>query len=1164
MRSKHLLRFVFSFFAALFVISAAHAQFQAAVQGTVTDSSGGAIVGAKVTLTDQATGVSRDANTGPNGFYSFPEVAPGAYTVTVAANGFKTSINKDINVSAEQPRGFDVKLDVGQVSENVTVSATTVPELQTENADVSGTITTEEIQRLPDFNRDPYELVRLSPGVFGDFARMGNGNTAGFPNGAGTNNGSGGPGGSNTAIFQVENQIPISANGQRVTSNAYYVDGVSVNSLQWGGAAVLTPSPDSVQQITVLANDYDATDGRNSGAHTKVVTQSGGNAFHGGLFFQMEDPNFNAFNKFGGYQQGTGFLPDVRNDDAFKQFGAHMGGPLIHNKLFWFFNYEGLRDTNTNYNDQWVETPQFRSTLAAARPNTPVAATLTAPGAAPRIAQVLAPSCSLWISASQPCAVVGTGVDIGSPGGSFGSYINPPDGGGLDGIPDLEFVQLFEPNMTQGNQYNARLDYVMGRSTFTVNTFLTYLNNTQADDAAESRPMADVNLNSFSPSGFLSWIFTVSPTWINEARFNFTRYGFDQLATNPNVDWAIPRTEIQGLPINGERIKFGAQQGDNTPAVAAQNTYSFRDMMTHIHNSQNWRFGVEWDHYQDNDNLLGGARPDYVFQQPWNFANGAPIFEQIEVNPLTGAASNNARAYRSSDIGLFFQDDWKLRPNLTVNLGLRWDYYGVPSEANGNLENIIPGTGSNGLLNAVAVLPKQMYNKTWRNIGPRLGFAWSPEALKSNMVVRGGFGIAYDRFDDVSFDNTRNNPPLVASYGICCGTSGSPFVNGQIVYELGSSTSDPRSYPSNPALATAINPATNLPIILSGQGAPSVWSNPVNMPVPYVYLYSLQMEYALPHKWVATLGYQGSASHHLLRIIDLKYFFPVPNSQINDVFTFTPDTNANFNALVSQLSHQFGAGFLLTLNYTFSKCIDQVSAEGPGFVTNQTYPIDDSTERGPCDYDATHYFRAYGLWDLPILRHRTDWAGKILGGWQANGIYTFHSGFPWTPVAQNQCIVLNANNLCQIRPSVWNVEPQINFSNDAFTPPISPNFSSNLLSQITLATLNPSTGLPTPPGVGRNSYRGPRYSDIDLSLMKQFGLPSMKVLGENSKIELRLNMYNAFNELNFAPFTFSSTSTTLTFGNNGSGKAIYNPLFGLATTSALSGRTLEIVGKFIF
>src|SRR5580700_8117082 len=223
----------------VFLASNAQAQFEAKVQGTVTDAKG----------------------------------------ATVEGKGFEKNISTHVQVTGELPKTVDVALTVGQVNQSVTVNAANLPDLQTEEANIESTLTNQEVQRLPSFSRDPYELLRLAPGIFGDGARGGDGRSAGFPNGPGSNGGTGGPGGSNTAIFQTENQIPISANGQRITANDYTIDGVSVNSLQWGGAAVITPSIESVQEITVLANDYDAADGRSSGAHIKTVTKSGTNQF---------------------------------------------------------------------------------------------------------------------------------------------------------------------------------------------------------------------------------------------------------------------------------------------------------------------------------------------------------------------------------------------------------------------------------------------------------------------------------------------------------------------------------------------------------------------------------------------------------------------------------------------------------------------------------------------------------------------------------------------------------------------------------------------------------------------------------------------------------------------------------------------------------------------
>jgi len=1161
--------------------SSALAQYGASLEGTVTDRSGAVVSGATVTITDQATGVSHTAVTGDSGFYRITGLPPGSYKVEVDAATFKKNSRSDVQVGSEAATAANIILETGSASETVNVTGAP-PALQTEDATVEGTLTSIEVENLPQIDRDPYELLRLAPGVFGDGARTGSGQSAGFPNGAGGNGGSAGPGGSNTAIFQVENQQPISANGQRVTSNDYLVDGVSVNSLQWGGAAVITPSIEAVQEIAVLSNDYDASDGRSSGAHIKTITKSGTNAFHGGGVFLYHDPNFNAFNKFGGYNTGTGFTPTVRDDDAFRQFAGTLGGPIIKNKVFFFFNYEGLRARNTTFENNWVETPQLDALIVSDRSGTPLTTILQQSGLAPRIKQVLPSDCTLWIQANEPCAVVSGGIDIGSPYSTYGNYNpsftggNPAQfaGGGLDGVPDLQFAQIALPATTSGNQYNIRVDYNAGKNLFSANTFLTFYQTVSADAQAQGRPSADFGTKDFSPSGFLSWIRTINSTMLNEARLNFTRYAYNGITSNPQVNFAIPRIEVQGLPLPaGQRIRYGAPQGDTSPGILAQNTYAFRDVFSKLMGNKALKFGFEYTHEQDNDALIGGARPDQVFQGFWNFANGTPIFEQIEVNPLTGAApTTRGQYYRSSIYSVFVQNDWKIRPNLTVNLGLRWEYYGPPTEAKGHLTNFVPANDPvNGLANGIEINPHRQWNPTWRNFGPRIGFAWSPTMYDNKIVVRGGFGIAYDRFDDNIFNQTRNNPPFVANYGICCGTEatgfGTPFVGGQIAFNLGTSNS-PLSYPANPVLITPLNPANGLPTILSGQSAPNIYSDPVNMPVPYTYLYSLQMQNSLPNDWVFTLGYQGSSGRHLTRLKNLDEFYPNPNKDVGQVFTFTPDTNSSFNALNAQLEHKFRHGIAANVLYTWSKSIDQVSAEGPGFTTNQTYPINDATERGPSDYDATHNFRAYAVWDLPVFRNRKDFLGKVVGGWQLNGIFQFHSGYPWTPVADNVCPVLGATNLCPIRPIGYNGNAGDKHETSAFLPPVAGNFPL-AVSAAAAGTQNPyftlqTTGsTPDFPGIGRNSFRGPRYQDIDFTVAKEFGLPTMIFLGEGAKLQLRMTAYNVFNKLNLAPFTFGSSSTVVSYFNNGTGVPVANPLFG-TSTAGLAGRVLELQARFSF
>jgi hypothetical protein len=1172
------------------------AQYGAGLQGTVQDTSGAVVSNANVTATEGSTGAEHTATTNSSGFYRISSLPPGTYTVTVDAKGFKKSSTNGVVVEAELLRGLDITVALGQAQETVTVTETSQA-LQTEDATISGTLSAQEVESLPAINRDPYELIRLAPGIMADGARLGDGRSAGFPNGAGGNGGSAGPGGSNTAIFQIENQQPISAMGQRVTSNDYLVDGVSVNSLNWGGAAVITPSIETVQEITVLSNDYDAADGRSSGAHIKTTTKGGTNAFHGAGLFLYHDPNFNAYNKFNGYNYGANTLdPTVRNEDSIRQFAGNIGGAIVKNKLFFFFNYEGARANDTTFENNWVETSALDALILGDRTGTPIGTILQASGIAPRIGRVLPSDCTFWINGGQPCAVVNGGLDVGSPGASYGTYINsfgncphpdpitgcqlppnyPPNyvGGGLDGSPDLQFAQIYLPGNTKGDQFNTRVDYNHGKDIFSINTYFTFLSTFGADAGAQGRPMADFGIKDFSPSGFLSWVRTISPTMVNEARFNFTRYAYNGITSNPQVNFAIPRIEIQNaIPTQGQRIDIGAPQGDTSPAILAENTFAFRDVLSKITGNKAWKFGFEYSHEQNNDGLIGGARPDQVFQGLWNFANGTPIFEQIEANPITGGApTTRGQYYRSSIYGLFVQNDWKLRPNLTVNLGLRWEYYAPPTEAKGHLTNFVPTNDSvNGLVNGVEVNPSQQWKSNYKNFGPRLGFAWSPMKYDNKLVFRGGFGIAHDRFDDNIFDQTRNNPPFVASYGICCGTAGppsdgfgTPFVNGQIAFNLGTSN-NPLSYPANPVLATGLGP-NGLPIVGGGYTPPNIYANPVHMPNPYVYLFSMQMQYSLPQDWVMTIGYQGSAGHHLTRIKNLAYFYPNLNPSINQIFSFTPDTNTDFNALTTQVEHRFHRGVSANVLYTYSKSIDQLSAEGPGFSTNQTYPLNDHTERGPSDYDATHNFRAYALWDLPIYRTRNDFLGKIVGGWTLNGIFQFHSGFPWTPVANNVCPVLGASSLCPIRPIAYTGAGGHNYETSAFLPPTSGNFP--LVAQaVANGTPNPYFALqtsgnsPLPPGIGRNTFRGPRFQSIDMSIQKKFRLSPMKFVGESGSIDLKLTAFNVFNKLNLSPFTFGSNSTVVSYCCGSTPFA--NPQFGTASTG-LQGRVVELEGRFSF
>ncbi|MBV8569692.1 MAG: carboxypeptidase regulatory-like domain-containing protein, partial [Acidobacteriaceae bacterium] len=268
-------------------------QVNASLSGTVQDPSGAVIPGAHVKLLDNGTQTARETTTNAQGYYRFNQLPAGSYTLSVDQNGFQTSTVSNVNIAADVAQTANATLQAGSVSASVTVSASAVPNLQTADGSVSGTITSQAVEQLPTFGRDPYELIRTQPGIDSTGGRSGNGQTVFLGNTTG-------PGQSNTGIFQTENQVQVSSSGQRVEQNVYYIDGVNVNSLGWGGAAVVTPNTESVQDMTVVTSDYDAADGRGSGAHIKTTTKSGTDQFHGSAVFLYQDPNFNAYNKWGG------------------------------------------------------------------------------------------------------------------------------------------------------------------------------------------------------------------------------------------------------------------------------------------------------------------------------------------------------------------------------------------------------------------------------------------------------------------------------------------------------------------------------------------------------------------------------------------------------------------------------------------------------------------------------------------------------------------------------------------------------------------------------------------------------------------------------------------------------------------------------------------------
>ncbi len=620
---------------------------------------------------------------------------------------------------------------------------------------------------------------------------------------------------------------------------------------------------------------------------------------------------------------------------------------------------------------------------------------------------------------------------------------------------------------------------------------------------------------------------------------------------------------MEDIPLS--RIIWGSPQGDNSPGLFAQNQFEFRDVVSKLHGRHGLKagFGIAWAQ-DNNDYMFGDQRPIYTYHGIWSFVNGAPIFEGVNADPRTGNFTDNHKYFRQHDISWFVQDDLKLRPNLTVNLGLRYEFFSPLQDKFGHLANLIlnPATDYvNGLKNATLKVTNPLYPADKKDFSPRLGFAWSPSKLNNKAVFRAGFGMGYNRVSDTMTGISRVNPPFVYRYGVCCAASNTDrllngwmaapyapafdvnnqFLGNQIVLvQSQTGIHSITGYPGNPALAT--NPQTGLP----NNAFIEIWGAPQNFKTPYVYSYSLDFQYELPHDFVATLGYQGSSSRRLLRIVNLNNIYAHPSPFANVEYFPSTDSNANYNALLANVNHRFSHGVQMFAKYRWAKSIDEVTGEGAGSYTNQFYPINQSLgDRGPSDFDTTHSFMIAGLWDIPFPGSKGTWASKLLGGWHIDPTFQVHSGFPWSPVSGNNCPpVPQGGTICPALPRAYLGGAGNDYSTSTFQKP-GGNFPNGAPTYF-------DTSTPGPPFVKRNSFRGPRYSAFDVGVGKETRLPF--VTSEGATLDFRANIFNLFNKLNLIPFAYNSDSTNITSCCSRFGQA----------GGALAGRVIEFQTRLTF
>src|ERR1700675_349177 len=707
---KFVLRIAFLLACLTVILPGVHAQYRASLRGTVIDAQGNAVSGATVTLANKDTGTTLVSISDDNGIYQFNALPLAAYRLTAEHAGFKKKVLEQVQIIPEQANSLDLPLEVGAVQETVTVTDTTQA-LDTETANLSGTVTSNQIQHMPSFGRDVLKLAQLAPGSFADGSQGSGNDNYNLP---GTQSGAGQSGGAD-GIFKTENGAQVIANGQQTESNGISIDGISTTSAVWGGATVVTPSEDSVESVKILTNSYDAEDGRFSGAQIQITSKTGTNDIHGSLFLTTHQPNLNAFQRF----NGAG-LAVTRDNNKFEQFGGSVGGPIWKNKIFAFFNYETVREPVTNITgNSWYDTPAF----GALAPAGSIAAKyLSFPGNAVVGTLNTAATCATaGLKEGVNCRTIpGQGLNVGSPlttplgtqDTTWQSSANPGVGSGLSNVADIANYNTINPTKFTAAQYNGRLDAnVTGKDRL---AFAIYYVPQSKDNFNGNRGYDIFHHSQINEAISGIWDRTFSTNFLNEARVNAASWRWNELNSNPQAPIGFPSDNI--LPTGGITLN---SFGPNVGSVLDQWTYGFKDVATWIHGRQTIKFGGDITRLQYLQACPGCGVPSYNFFNIWDFLNDAPQQENGNFNTNEGLPTTRMGNDRDQTIGVFVQDDFKIRQNLTINIGLRWSFFGPLYDKHNDMFQAIPGAGAN-FLTGLVVQRGNSWNPQYDNFGPQI------------------------------------------------------------------------------------------------------------------------------------------------------------------------------------------------------------------------------------------------------------------------------------------------------------------------------------------------------------------------------------------------------------------------------------------------------------
>ena len=1039
-------------------IPCAWAQFTSAVEGTVTDPSGAVVPSASVTLKNVETGVTRSVRASATGYFRFTSLSAAAYTLTASAPGFKTTVQQEFRVQVAETKTVNVTLELGTTTTEVTVTAAP-PAVETSQGRVSGLVEEAKVHDLPLVGRNFYTLVVLTPGV------------TGLPSGGGQAYAQ-----ATADIFNAEYGANLNASGQRAESNSFLVDSASVNANPRGGVVNVNPNAESVQELRISVNNFSAEFGRNAAALVNVVTKQGSNDWHGTASW---------FHTNNALTSRSFFQPKVpvfrRNEGAWS-----LGGPIWKDHTFVFGSMDILRSgVGTGWADT-VATPEFINFMQQNHPT--------------NISTHMWETFPAGIKPVRSFTTAGdmTGIDCSTlplPSDPIASPVgNIPCNMAVTGEGD--FAQTIPRNAIQ---YNARMDHMFNEDKDRLygNWYHTRRNTVLFASPSIYPDFSPMSLE-YTMYFNLNETHTFSPTVLNDMAVSYTRSWGDDLCNH---------CEIPGVSVTG-MAGFGNGWG---PGVFIQNNFEWRDVLSFNRGAHSFKTGFTMQRAQDDANFTGiYERPGYWFQSVFDFALDSPATEwNIAFDPRTGQAVGpqlpNYWAFRQRTLGIFFQDDWKVRPNLTLNLGLRWETFFDPTERTGQLTNIV-FRGGNDFFSRIADAKVDQVKSLWKgsdlnNWAPRIGFAWDP-TKEGKMSIRGGIGMFYDRPSNQLYSDSRSNPPLFATAGGSIWTP--PFLP---VYGLGTSGEEPYGFPAVPWLQPGLDEKNGL---LAGKV--TIETSDPNLRSQYSENWFFGLQYSFARDWVVEANYIGSVGRKAYADIDVNRFagdledgiLDRLNTSFGAIRYAQSQFNSSYNGGTVAVKRRYSRGVSFDAAYTFGRAIDQASTLGGNLnivdITNLRL------ERGLAGFDIRQKLAVSLLWELPKPNTSSAFVNKFLGGWQIGNISILQSGSPFSVY-------------CSAGPPTcdWNADGLF------YDRPNAPSFG-NSLSGLDrskyLAGLFTASDFPAPTGLapgtlGRNTFIGPGFANTDFSVLKNTKIPWFTG-AEGAKLQFRAEFFNVFNRVNLS------------------------------------------------